>query len=172
MVAPLMIHSSCIVTETQGKGRNDDQEADRTQWTSILTLFRSIERLCCLATTPALLLCGWDGTIMVTGHHDESSRLSWSPKSGLGCKMEPDGDIFCHCEQRQDGEAVVNGSYDSIAHICGPSERRRCGFACSPRRFVTEDAGSVWTSTRTHCIWRQDQAIGLPDYGTFNAGRA
>jgi len=86
--------------------------------------------------------------------------------------MEPNGDIFCHRKQRQDGEAVVNRSYDGIAHICGPSERCRCELACSPYIFVTEEADSVWTSTRTHYIWRRDQAIGPPDCGTFNGGRA
>ena len=38
LAMPLMIRFSCIVAKTQRKGRNDNQKADRAQWTSLLAL--------------------------------------------------------------------------------------------------------------------------------------
>ena len=35
---PLIIRFSCLTTQTQRKGGNDNQKADRAQWTSLFTL--------------------------------------------------------------------------------------------------------------------------------------
>ena len=94
----LIIYLSCGAAKAQGKGRDYDQKVDRAQRTDLFTLFRPIEWLCCLATTSSLLLRGWNGTTMVIGYSDKSSRLPWPPESGLGREMESDGGIFCHRE--------------------------------------------------------------------------
>ena len=38
LAVQLMVRFSCITTETQGKGRNDNQKADRAQWTGLFAL--------------------------------------------------------------------------------------------------------------------------------------
>ena len=39
LAVALIIHFSCIITKTQGKGGNGNQKADRAQWAGLLALF-------------------------------------------------------------------------------------------------------------------------------------
>lgn len=94
----LIIYLSCGAAKAQGKGRDYDQKVDRAQRTDLFTLFRPIERFCYLAKIFTLLLRRWNCTVMVARYDDEPSRLSGSSKPSLGCKMESDGRIFCHCK--------------------------------------------------------------------------